>query len=122
MSEKRFLLKTNKKLQIIDKEKNHRIRDMYKACEVLNELAEENEKLKKENEELEISIQLFEDDVSRLTKEVENLQSNMMESLGKHRNYEKSLEEENKRKTNEIKLLRKQYSKIPKNIRKVWKE
>ena len=32
------------------------------------------------------------------------------------------LKKENERKTNEIKLLRKQYSKIPKNIREVWKE
>lgn len=42
------MLKTDKTLQIIDKEKNHRIRDMYKSCEVLNELAEENEQLRKE--------------------------------------------------------------------------
>ena len=32
------------------------------------------------------------------------------------------LRKENERKTNEIKNLRKQYSKIPKNIRKVWLE
>ena len=31
------------------------------------------------------------------------------------------LRKENERKTNEIKLLRKAYSKIPKNIREVWK-
>ena len=33
-----------------------------------------------------------------------------------------ALKEENERKTNEIKLLRKAYSKIPKGIREVWKE
>ena len=32
------------------------------------------------------------------------------------------LRKENERKTNEIKLLRKAYSKIPKGIREVWKE
>ena len=32
------------------------------------------------------------------------------------------LKKENERKTNEIKLLRKAYSKIPKGIREVWKE
>jgi len=69
--------------------------------------------LEKEKEELGISIKLFEGDVSRLTKEVENLQSNMMESLGKHRKYEKSLEEENKE-------LKQQLDKIPPKIREVW--
>ena len=32
------------------------------------------------------------------------------------------LRKENERQENEIKLLRKAYSKIPKNIREVWKE
>lgn len=52
MSEKRFLLKTDKRTYIVDKEQNHKIRDMYKSCEVLNELYEENEQLKQENEKL----------------------------------------------------------------------
>ena len=33
----RFFVKIGKKVQIIDQEQNHRIRDLYKACEVLNE-------------------------------------------------------------------------------------
>ena len=68
----RFFVKIDKKVQIIDQERNHRIRDLYKACEVLNEQQEEisywkhrvssllmilsqfdNEKVKKLLEELE---------------------------------------------------------------------
>ena len=37
MSEKRFILKVDKTTFIIDKQENHRIRDMYRACDVLNE-------------------------------------------------------------------------------------
>lgn len=37
----RFFVKIGKKVQIIDQERNHRIRDLYKACEVLNEQQEE---------------------------------------------------------------------------------
>lgn len=37
----RFFVKVGKKVQIIDQEQNHRIRDLYKACEVLNEQQEE---------------------------------------------------------------------------------
>ncbi len=37
----RFFVKVGKKVQIIDQERNHRIRDLYKACEVLNEQQEE---------------------------------------------------------------------------------
>lgn len=100
MSEKRFEWD---RTGIFDNKTNHfyyKTFDNEEVVDLLNDLSEENERLK---------------------KEVENLQSNMMESLGEHRKYEKSLEEENERKTNEIKLLRKQYSKIPKNIREVWK-
>ena len=68
----RFFVKIGKKVQIIDQERNHRIRDLYNACEVLNEQQEEitywkhrvssllmilsqfdNEKVKKLLEELE---------------------------------------------------------------------
>jgi len=66
--------------------------EIYEVVELLNKLAEEKERLK---------------------KEVENLQSNMMESLGNHRKYEKSLEEENKE-------LKQQLDKIPKNIKEIW--
>ena len=45
MSEKRFFTKINEKLVIIDKKGNHKIMDMHKACEVLNKIAEINEKL-----------------------------------------------------------------------------
>ena len=48
MSDKRFILKADKTIYIVDKEQNHKIRDMYKSCEVLNELAEENEQLKQQ--------------------------------------------------------------------------
>ena len=41
---------------------------------------------------------------------------NLLEKENQH------LKKENERKTNEIKLLRKAYSKIPKGIREVWKE
>ena len=106
MSEKRFELVEaiyneidKQQIEIMDNLEKQ-IVEKQKVVDLLNSLQEEN---------------------GRLKKEVENLQTNMMESLRKHRNYEKSLEEENKRKTNEIKLLRKQYSKIPKNIREVWK-
>ena len=44
----RFFVKVGKKVQIIDQERNHRIRDLYKACEVLNEQQEEIEQLKQE--------------------------------------------------------------------------
>ena len=43
MSEKRFFTKINE--TIIDKKGNHKIMDMHKACEVLNKIAEINEKL-----------------------------------------------------------------------------
>ena len=43
MSEKRFFTKINETLVIIDKKGNHKI--MHKACEVLNMIAEINEKL-----------------------------------------------------------------------------
>ena len=46
MSEsKRFFTKINETLVIIDKKGNHKIKDMNKACEVLNKIAEINEKL-----------------------------------------------------------------------------
>ena len=45
MSEKRFFTKINEKLVIIDKKGNHKIMDMNKAYEVLNKIAEINEKL-----------------------------------------------------------------------------
>ena len=43
MSEKRFFTKINETLVIIDKKGKHKI--MHKACEVLNKIAEINEKL-----------------------------------------------------------------------------
>lgn len=45
MSEKRFFTKINETLVIIDKKGNYKIMDMNKACEVLNKIAEINEKL-----------------------------------------------------------------------------
>ena len=41
----RFIFKTDNKTHIIDKKENHKIKDMNKACEVLNKIAEINEKL-----------------------------------------------------------------------------
>ena len=37
----RFFVKSGKKVQIIDQERNHKIRDLYDACEVLNGQQEE---------------------------------------------------------------------------------
>ena len=37
----RFFVKIGKKVQIIDQEGNHKIRDLYDACEVLNGQQEE---------------------------------------------------------------------------------
>ena len=45
MSKKRFFTKINETLVIIDKKGKHKIMDMNKACEVLNKIAEINEKL-----------------------------------------------------------------------------
>lgn len=45
MIEERFIFKTDNKTHIIDKKENHKIKDMNKACEVLNKIAEINEKL-----------------------------------------------------------------------------
>lgn len=84
---KRFFIKVDKKVAIIDKQENHRIRDMYRACDVLNEqqatikqlesdkaIAEdyanifekenvklriENKKLKEENRELRQSVEYW---------------------------------------------------------------
>ena len=56
--------------------------------------------------------------LNSLSKEMEGWKT-LAEHFSKECNV---LQKENERKTNEIKLLRKQYSKIPKNIREVWKE
>lgn len=80
--------------------------------DLLNNLNDDVKHLEEYSADLEADVKRFQKENERLKGEVENLQSNMMESLGKHRKYEKSLEEGSERKTNEIKLLRKAYSKV----------
>jgi len=72
MSEKRFEVGFDEKriFDIYAVNKNTTEYDIHKSCDLINSLYEENEQLKKENEELEISMKLFEDDVKRLTEEI----------------------------------------------------
>ncbi len=88
MSEKRFLLKTDKTTFIIDKSKNHRIRDMYKSCEVLNELYGKYEKLK---HKMDFQLSLAETKIKNREKENEQLR-HKLECC----EYQQFLEEQNK--------------------------
>lgn len=64
------IAKVGKKVQIIDQERNHRIRDLYKACEVLNEQQEEIE-------ELIITIKLYEADIIEKDNKIKQLKQQL---------------------------------------------
>lgn len=69
----RFFVKIGKKVQIIDQERNHRIRDLYKACEVLNEQQEEITYWKHRVSSLLLILSQFDEEkVKELLKELED--------------------------------------------------
>ena len=82
------------------------------CVDLLNSLSDENEKLKKERDywkaKYEAGTETFE---SNLAEENEQLQSTITH-----------LEEEIGARENDYMNLKKQFHKIPKNIREVWKE
>lgn len=69
----RFFVKVGKKVQIIDQERNHRIRDLYKACEVLNKQQEEITYWKHRVSSLLLILSQFDEEkVKELLKELED--------------------------------------------------
>lgn len=69
----RFFVKIGKKVQIIDKEQNHKIRDLYKACEVLNEQQEEITYWKHRVSSLLMILSQFDNEkVKKLLKELDD--------------------------------------------------
>ena len=122
MSEKRFMQSWNMHrglhyLAIEDKQEKkiycveQYIEDVEEVADLLNELAKENEQLRKsEKINMDYAEQIVE----------ENHKLRIAKNHLQREN--EQLKKENERKTNEIKLLQKAYSKIPKGIREVWKE
>ena len=85
MSDERFIAKIDKTLYIVDTEKNHKIRDTYKACEVLNQLNNEIILLKEQNmkgstycekwvNHMKKTVKLLEDNVRYLEIKILNLE------------------------------------------------
>ena len=117
MTEKRFELVEaiyneigKHQIEIMDNLEKH-IVEKHKVVDLINSLYEENEQLRKsEKINMDYAEQIVE----------ENHKLRIAKNHLQREN--EQLKKENERKTNEIKLLRKAYSKIPKGIREVWKE
>lgn len=81
MTEKRFIYKNKYGTCIIvDAEDNMLIRDMYRACDILNQLSNKNEMLEKSNSQFAKNIDESVVKIRQLVKENEQLKKELKES------------------------------------------